>query len=54
MQKTPTAVLAHHGWGSYDAAHPITVAGTAARLCAVLSLTIWFATAACGRLIAYF
>jgi hypothetical protein len=23
----PTAVLAHHGWGSYDAAHPITVAG---------------------------
>jgi hypothetical protein len=27
---------------------------TAARLCAVLSLTIWFATAACGRLIAYF
>lgn len=23
----PTAVLAHHGWGSYDAANPITVAG---------------------------
>jgi hypothetical protein len=23
----PTAVIAHHGWGSYDAAHPITVAG---------------------------
>jgi len=23
----PTVVLAHHGWGSYDAAHPITVAG---------------------------
>lgn len=23
----PTAVLAHHGWGSYDAAHPITVTG---------------------------
>lgn len=22
-----TAALAHHGWGSYDAAHPITVAG---------------------------
>jgi hypothetical protein len=19
--------LAHHGWGSYDAAHPVTVAG---------------------------
>jgi hypothetical protein len=24
------------------------------RACAVLSLSIWFATAACGRLIAYF
>lgn len=23
----PTAVLAHHGWGSYDAANPITVQG---------------------------
>jgi hypothetical protein len=23
----PTAVIAHHGWGSYDAAHPVTVAG---------------------------
>jgi hypothetical protein len=23
----PTAVIAHHGWGNYDAAHPITVAG---------------------------
>ena len=23
----PTAVLAHHGWGSYDAANPITVTG---------------------------
>ena len=23
----PTAVIAHHGWGSYDAAHPITVTG---------------------------
>ena len=23
----PAAVLAHHGWGSYDAANPITVAG---------------------------
>jgi len=22
-----TAASAHHGWGSYDAAHPITVAG---------------------------
>jgi Family of unknown function (DUF6152) len=21
------AALAHHGWGSYDAAHPVTVAG---------------------------
>ena len=27
---------------------------TAAKLSALLSLTIWFATAACGRLIAYF
>ena len=27
---------------------------TQARLCAVLSLSIWFAVAACGRLIAYF
>jgi hypothetical protein len=27
---------------------------TQARLCAVLSLGIWFAVAACGRLIAYF
>jgi hypothetical protein len=24
---TPAAVLAHHGWGSYDAANPITVVG---------------------------
>lgn len=23
----PTAALAHHGWGSYDAAHPVTVNG---------------------------
>jgi Family of unknown function (DUF6152) len=23
----PVAVLAHHGWGSYDAAKPITVVG---------------------------
>lgn len=23
----PAAVLAHHGWGSYDAANPITVTG---------------------------
>jgi hypothetical protein len=23
----PTAVVAHHGWGSYDAAHPVTVTG---------------------------
>jgi Family of unknown function (DUF6152) len=23
----PTAVLAHHGWGSYDAANPVTVKG---------------------------
>jgi hypothetical protein len=23
----PTALIAHHGWGSYDAAHPITVTG---------------------------
>ncbi|ETR77209.1 hypothetical protein X566_05940 [Afipia sp. P52-10] len=22
-----TSAVAHHGWGSYDAAHPITVAG---------------------------
>jgi uncharacterized protein DUF6152 len=24
----PAAALAHHGWGSYDAANPITVEGT--------------------------
>jgi uncharacterized protein DUF6152 len=24
----PTVVLAHHGWGSYDAANPITVQGS--------------------------
>ena len=23
----PTAVIAHHGWGSYEAANPVTVAG---------------------------
>ena len=23
----PAVVLAHHGWGSYDAAHPVTVNG---------------------------
>jgi hypothetical protein len=31
-----------------------TPAATPVRACAVLSLSIWFATAACGRLIAYF
>ncbi len=24
----PAPLLAHHGWGSYDAAKPVTVAGT--------------------------
>jgi hypothetical protein len=37
-----------------DQAQAFEPSPTAAGLCAVLSLTIWFATAACGRLIAYF
>jgi hypothetical protein len=28
----PTAVLAHHGWSSYDEAKPITVTGTLQKL----------------------
>ena len=27
LSVVPVAVLAHHGWGSYDAAKPITVVG---------------------------
>lgn len=28
MAILPAAVLAHHGWGSYDAAKPLTVTGS--------------------------
>ena len=37
-----------------DETPPFATLPTQARLCAVLSLSIWFAVAACGRLIAYF
>jgi hypothetical protein len=37
-----------------DQAQAFAPLPTAAKMCAALSVTIWFATAACGRLIAYF
>jgi len=49
------ALLAPRLWReALDQAQAFQPLPTAAKVGAVLSVTIWFATAACGRLIAYF